>query len=94
MAHMIDTTTGNAAIAYSGLAPWHKLGQQLTAGATIQEWRPSAPDARSPDRGFWPKARAPRAVVFVLWALAHGPRAVRPAGFFALLPVLFFDFFP
>jgi len=42
MAHMIDTTTGNAAIAYSGLAPWHKLGQQLTAGATIQEWTQQA----------------------------------------------------
>jgi phage/plasmid-like protein (TIGR03299 family) len=39
---MIDTTTGNAAIAYSGLAPWHKLGQQLTAGATIQEWTQQA----------------------------------------------------
>jgi hypothetical protein len=37
MAHMIDTTTGTAAIAYSGAAPWHKLGQQLTAGATIQK---------------------------------------------------------
>jgi len=42
MAHMIDTTTGTAAIAYSGLAPWHKLGQQLTAGATIQEWTQQA----------------------------------------------------
>ena len=42
MAHMIDTTTGNAAIAYSGQAPWHKLGQQLTAGATIQEWTQQA----------------------------------------------------
>ena len=42
MAHMIDTTTGSAAIAYSGAAPWHKLGQQLTAGATIQEWTQQA----------------------------------------------------
>jgi len=28
-------------------------------------------------------ARAPRAMVFVLWAVAHGPRAVRRAGFFS-----------
>jgi phage/plasmid-like protein (TIGR03299 family) len=39
---MIDTTTGTAAMAYSGLAPCHKLGQQLTAGATIQEWTQQA----------------------------------------------------
>lgn len=38
MAHMIDTTTGTAAIAYVGQEPWHGLGQQLTEGATIQEW--------------------------------------------------------
>lgn len=38
MAHMIDTTTGRAAIAYAGAAPWHKLGQQLTPGASIDEW--------------------------------------------------------
>ena len=38
MAHMIDTTTGRAAIAYAGEAPWHKLGQQLTPGASIEEW--------------------------------------------------------
>jgi phage/plasmid-like protein (TIGR03299 family) len=35
---MIDTTTGRAAIAYAGEAPWHKLGQQLTPGASIDEW--------------------------------------------------------
>lgn len=38
MAHMIDTTTGRAAIAYAGEAPWHKLGQQLTPGASIETW--------------------------------------------------------
>ena len=38
MAHMIDETTGRAAIAYAGDAPWHKLGQQLTAGASIETW--------------------------------------------------------
>ena len=42
MAHMIDTTTGSAAIAYSGQTPWHKLGQQLTAGASIEEWTKQA----------------------------------------------------
>jgi hypothetical protein len=56
--------------------------------------RPLAPVTRSRNRGPRPASLASRAVVFVLWALAHGPRAVRPAGFFALLPVLFFDFFP
>lgn len=38
MAHMIDTSTGKAAIAYAGQTPWHNLGQQLTPGATIEEW--------------------------------------------------------
>lgn len=38
MAHMIDTTTGTAAIAYVGQKPWHGLGQELTPGASIDEW--------------------------------------------------------
>jgi phage/plasmid-like protein (TIGR03299 family) len=38
MAHMIDTTTGSAAIAYAGKTPWHGLGQALTAGADIPTW--------------------------------------------------------
>lgn len=38
MAHMIDTSTGRAAIAYVGQKPWHSLGQELTPGATIEEW--------------------------------------------------------
>ncbi len=38
MAHMIDTSTGAAAIAYAGRKPWHGLGQELTPGATIEEW--------------------------------------------------------
>jgi phage/plasmid-like protein (TIGR03299 family) len=42
MAHMIDTTTGTAAIAYAGETPWHGLGQQLEAGASIEEWRRAA----------------------------------------------------
>ena len=42
MAHMIDQTTGRAAIAYVGDAPWHRLGQKLTAGASIDQWRVEA----------------------------------------------------
>jgi len=38
MAHMIDTTTGTAAMAYAGQTPWHGLGQALTAGADIPTW--------------------------------------------------------
>lgn len=38
MAHMIDTTTGTAAIAYAGKKPWHSLGQELTPGASIETW--------------------------------------------------------
>lgn len=38
MAHMIDTTTGSAAMAYTGKTPWHGLGQALTAGADIPTW--------------------------------------------------------
>ena len=38
MAHMIDQTTGRDAIAYAGATPWHGLGQQLTPGASIDEW--------------------------------------------------------
>lgn len=42
MAHMIDTSTGTAAIAYVGDTPWHNLGQKLTAGAAIDVWRKEA----------------------------------------------------
>jgi len=38
MAHMIDTSTGTAAMAYAGQKPWHGLGQELTPGASIEEW--------------------------------------------------------
>jgi phage/plasmid-like protein (TIGR03299 family) len=38
MAHMIDTTTGMAAIAYAGAKPWHGLGQALTPDASIETW--------------------------------------------------------
>ena len=42
MAHMIDTTTGRAAIAYTGATPWHGLGQALTPGASIETWTAEA----------------------------------------------------
>lgn len=38
MAHMIDETTGRAAMAYAGATPWHSLGQALTPGASIETW--------------------------------------------------------
>ena len=42
MAHMIDITNGRAAMAYVGQKPWHGLGQELTPGASIQEWTEQA----------------------------------------------------
>ena len=42
MAHMIDTTTGTAAIAYAGQTPWHGLGQALTPDASIDTWTTEA----------------------------------------------------
>lgn len=42
MAHMIDETTGRAAIAYVGEKPWHGLGAELQAGTSIEEWRKAA----------------------------------------------------
>jgi len=42
MAHMIDETTGRAAIAYAGKTPWHGLGRQLTDGASIDTWTEEA----------------------------------------------------
>lgn len=42
MAHMIDTTTGEAAMAYVGQAPWHGLGAQLQPGASIEQWTVAA----------------------------------------------------
>jgi len=38
MAHLIDTTTGRAAIAYVGATPWHGMGQCLTPGADLSVW--------------------------------------------------------
>lgn len=42
MAHMIDESTGRAAIAFAGATPWHGLGQQLQRGADIDTWRKAA----------------------------------------------------
>ena len=42
MAHLIETTNGKAEIAYAGQTPWHGLGQQLTADASIDVWRKEA----------------------------------------------------
>lgn len=42
MAHMIDTTTGRAAMAFAGAKPWHGLGADLTHGATIEQWKREA----------------------------------------------------
>lgn len=43
MAHELTiTATGAAEMAYVGAKPWHGLGQQLTAGASIEEWKVAA----------------------------------------------------
>lgn len=38
MSHMIDETTGQAAIAYVGETPWHELGQAMQPDMSIAEW--------------------------------------------------------
>lgn len=42
MAHLIDMTAGRANMAYVGATPWHGLGQQLSQGASIDQWRVEA----------------------------------------------------
>jgi phage/plasmid-like protein (TIGR03299 family) len=42
MSHEIDHSTGTAAFAHVGAPAWHKLGQQLQKGATIDQWRQAA----------------------------------------------------
>lgn len=42
MSHMIDESTGKAAIAYVGETPWHGLGFKITPGASIDVWRKEA----------------------------------------------------
>lgn len=38
MAHMIDISTGRAAMAFVGPVPWHGLGQELDVSADVDEW--------------------------------------------------------
>jgi phage/plasmid-like protein (TIGR03299 family) len=44
MAHNIDTTTGRAAIAFRGSRNdiWHRMGQEMAAGMSTQEWATAA----------------------------------------------------
>lgn len=42
MAHMIDMSNGKANMAYVGETPWHGLGQKLSQGASIDQWRVEA----------------------------------------------------
>lgn len=39
MAHLIDMSNNKANMAYVGETPWHGLGQQLSQGASIDQWR-------------------------------------------------------
>lgn len=42
MSHDIDMSTGKPAIAYVGETPWHKLGEKLPAGQSIETWTKAA----------------------------------------------------
>jgi len=42
MAHEIDFSNDRANMAYVGRRPWHGLGSELTAGATLKTWRKAA----------------------------------------------------
>ena len=44
MAHMIDLTTGQAAIAYAigSETPWHGLGQTVDPHAPVEVWQKAA----------------------------------------------------
>lgn len=42
MAHLIDFSNDRANMAFVGEKPWHGLGQELTQGASIDEWRVEA----------------------------------------------------
>ena len=42
MAHLIDMTNGRANMAYVGEKPWHGLGQELSQGASLDQWRVEA----------------------------------------------------
>lgn len=38
MAHEVDMTTGKAAMAYTGQAPWHGLGAELDPSSDLETW--------------------------------------------------------
>ena len=38
MAHELHSVAGKTSMAYVGAKPWHGLGQELTAGASIETW--------------------------------------------------------
>ena len=42
MAHELTINDGVAEMAYVGETPWHGLGQQLRADASIEEWQAAA----------------------------------------------------
>lgn len=42
MAHELDMSNGQANMAYVGETPWHGLGQELEAGASIEDWTHAA----------------------------------------------------
>ena len=42
MAHEIDSSTGAPAIAFVGEEPWHKLGEKLPQGQSIETWLKAA----------------------------------------------------
>jgi phage/plasmid-like protein (TIGR03299 family) len=42
MSHEIDFTTGRAAFAYVGAKGWHGHGQELLAGASLEDWQDAA----------------------------------------------------
>lgn len=42
MAHLLDMTTGEAAIAYRGEVPWHGYGFEMPPNAPIDEWLKAA----------------------------------------------------
>jgi phage/plasmid-like protein (TIGR03299 family) len=42
MAHELDFSTGQAAIAYTGKVPWHGYGQEVTEDLPLEVWRTMA----------------------------------------------------
>lgn len=42
MSHLLDMTTGQAAIAYVGATPWHGMGTVMEPGQAIEDWATQA----------------------------------------------------